>query len=50
MNLMTCRKVIGTHRSPIALELIDGQNGLLVPFNEQNVLAQAFIGLLKNPA
>ena len=27
MNLMTCRKVIGTHRSPIAPELIDGQNG-----------------------
>ena len=47
---MTCWKVIGTYRSPIAPELTDGQNGLLVPFNEQNVLAQAFIGLLKNPA
>ena len=50
MNLMTCRKVIGTHRSPIAPELIDGHNGLLIPFNDHHALAQAVIELLNHPA
>ena len=42
--------LVSNHGSPIAPELIDGHNGLLVPFNDHHALAQAVIGLLNHPA
>ena len=51
LEAMACgAALISNHGSPIAPELIDGTNGLLVPFNDPHALAQAVIGLLKDPA
>ena len=50
LEAMACgTALISNHGSPIAPELIDGHNGLLVPFNEHHALAQAVIGVLNNP-
>ena len=50
LEAMACGAgLVSNHGSPIAPELIDGQNGLLVPFNDDQALAQAVIGLLNDP-
>ncbi len=51
LEAMACgAALVSNHGSPIAPELINGHNGLLVPFNDHQALAQAVIGLLNNPA
>ncbi|MAH59158.1 MAG: hypothetical protein CMN91_12105, partial [Synechococcus sp. ARS1019] len=50
LEAMACgAALVSNHGSPIAPELIDGQNGLLVPFNDDQALAEAVIGLLNDP-
>ena len=50
LEAMACgAALVSNHGSPIARELIDGHNGLLVPFNDHHALAQAVIELLNNP-
>ena len=41
--------LITNHGSPVAAELIDGQSGVLVPFNNVEHLAEAAIAILRNP-
>ena len=51
LEAMACgAALVSNHGSPIARELIDGHNGLLVPFNDHHALAQAVIELLNHPA
>ena len=52
LEAMACGAALvsNRHGSPIARELIDGHNGLLVPFNDHHALAQAVIELLNHPA
>ena len=51
LEAMACgAALVSNHGSPIAHELIDGHNGLLVPFNDHHALAQAVIELLNHPA
>ena len=51
LEAMACgAALVSNHGSPIAPELIDGLNGLLVPFNDHHALAQSVIGLLNDPA
>ena len=51
LEAMACGvALVSNHGSPIAPELIDGQNGLLVPFNDDQALAQAVIALVNDPA
>ena len=50
LEAMACgAALVSNHGSPIARELIDGHNGLLVPFNDHHALAQAVIELLNHP-
>ena len=42
--------LITNHGSPVAAELIDGESGDLVPFNNVERLAEAAIALLRNPS
>ena len=51
LEAMACgAALVSNHGSPIARELIDGHNGLLVRFNDHHALAQAVIELLNHPA
>ena len=51
LEAMACgAALVSNHCSPIAPELIDGHNGLLVPFNDHHALAEVVIGLLNHPA
>ena len=51
LEAMACgAALVSNHGSPIAPELIDGHNGLLVPFNDHHALAEVVIGLLNHPA
>ena len=50
LEAMACAApLITNHGSPVATELIDGQSGVLVPFNNVERLAEAAIALLRNP-
>ena len=43
------RPLISNPGSPIAASILDGANGVLVPFNDHHQLAEAMIDLLKDP-
>ena len=48
---MACRTpLISNHDSPISHYLIDGENGLLVDFNNENEIAQAVVRLINDKA
>ena len=50
LEAMACEAaLISNEGSPIALELIDGHNGVLVPFNDHQALAQKVLSLLGDP-
>ena len=50
LEAMACAApLISNHGSPIAPELDDNSNGLLVPFNDREALSQAMLDLLNNP-
>ena len=50
LEAMACAApLISNPGSPIAASILDGANGVLVPFNDHHQLAEAMIDLLRDP-
>ena len=51
LEAMACAApLISNHGSPVASELIEGQSGLLIPFNDVKALTDSAIALLTQPS